>query len=465
MSGEERTMGEWPVFAGKLFNDESGSKFYNSLSGELTDVSEKLADVCRAHADFRGGCFLPRTASDAADMSPKIVSPYSASVIGNSLESRLRLLILELTQNCNLACSYCIDGDAYQQKNCMSQQNMRRRDAFRAVDLLFKQSSEQSNPLAISFYGGEPLLRFELLRDVVSYARKKGETEQRQLVFGMTSNGTLFDDQIIDFLADNEVHCLISLDGPGAMHDTFRRSKKDEATFEKVMAGLERIRVRRPEYYRRFIQISAVVMPTADLDALQAFFDALDLPMKANFVESYGLDLENGAAKVDISSIAAGLRARMREHGPDYLDTARSDRDFAACLLRSLIARMQSDGKSVECRLGQCIPGVSRLLLAADGWFYPCEKLAGHSFARIGHIGSKTAPLEVERATRLVEDFYNLAERKCGGCWLAPRCSMCLALCVFGDHISEDKFDYCCRGQQAGGNFAVEFLRAASTGS
>nr|WP_321455577.1 radical SAM protein [uncultured Cohaesibacter sp.] len=397
-------------------------------------------------------------------MSPRIVNPYEAEKISNSLQSRLRLLILELTQNCNLACAYCIDGDAYQQKNCMTRQNMRRRDAFRAVDLLFERSSEQKNPLSISFYGGEPLLRFHLLRDVVAYARKRGEVEERQLVFGMTTNGTLFDERIIDFLADNEVHCLISLDGTATIHDSFRRSRKGEATFNKVMAGLDLIRLRRPEYYQRFIQISVVVMPTADLDALQVFFDALDLPMKANFVESYGLDLENGAAKIDVGSIAAGLRTRMQENGPDYIESARSDRDFAACLLRSLIGRMQGDGKSVECGLGQCIPGVSRLLMAADGWFYPCEKLAGHSFARIGHIGSKKALLEEERVNRLVQDFYDLAERKCDGCWLAPRCSMCLALCVSGDLVSEDKFDYCCRGQRAGGNFGVEFLRATGIG-
>ncbi len=448
-----------PCFTGKLFTAAGHEYFWNSAAGEASQISPATRDAISVCGNAHGGVDLARANSDAPDLRPHIANPYSDAMIAPALHSQLRMLVLEMTQNCNLACSYCIDGDAYGQKNCLGHRNLGASDAFAAVDMLARGAQGHDKPLILSFYGGEPLLRFGLLRQIVTYARAVAGA--RGVVFSITTNGTLLSDHVVDYLVSEGFNLIVSLDGPRAVHDRFRLTKKGAPTHDRIIAALDRIKQRHPEFAATNMRLSIVVMPNADLAGLQAFFDEMAMPVLANFVESYGLDgIEaRGKGQPGLADLAAGLRSRIRAYrdttGDSYLDSKASACDFAANLLRSTLEKMSRKGGGCGNQsLGQCLLGTSRLYVASDGAMYPCEKLAGHSVARIGDADTGLDPGKIART---IDAFYDMAAQKCDGCWMATRCSMCLALVASGDTISEEKFDHYCAGMKAAGAFSLGF--------
>lgn len=135
-------------------------------------------------------------------------------------EPSFNTLYLILTRNCNLDCEYCFLPP--------TQRRMDPDAARRAVDLLLEADDE---PKSIIFYGGEPLLEFDLLRELVE--RSAGEVD-----YALVTNGTLLDDEHAEFLSEHEFNVSVSVDGPPEMHDRMRTASEGGATFEDVSEGI-----------------------------------------------------------------------------------------------------------------------------------------------------------------------------------------------------------------------------------
>lgn len=452
-----------PYYTGKLFRVAGRPYFFNTVAGSVDAISENTASVLAACSNNHGGCDVPRADPTGEDLRPFINSPYDHAEIKRTLDRKLRLLVLELTRSCNMACRYCIDSEAYNQKDCFSSTNMHESVALRGVDYLLEHSSDQTYPLAISFYGGEPLLRFSTLEKVVQYARKRAEGQNREIGFSVTTNGTLLTTEIAGFLIKNSIQTVISLDGPMKSHDRYRRFKKDGCgTFQAVISGLEMIRQLDADYFDRFVRCSVVVTPKSDLSELQTYFNELHVNIIANFVDTYGIDesiFGNMQGIIGLSALNADISNCIKEEGVQFLDKRNISKDFKTVLLSPMIKRFfEYNGSSKQMSLGQCILGASRLYLAADHTFYPCEKVAGHSFCRIGTIESG---IDVDRVVNLVNQFYETVGGKCSGCWLSSRCSACLALGCSGDHFDMKKYDYYCRAAKVWGESALKIVASA----
>jgi Arylsulfatase regulator (Fe-S oxidoreductase) len=124
-------------------------------------------------------------------------------------------LILQVTQQCNLRCKYCAySGNYYNRSHTSNRMDFE--TAKKAIDFYLKRS-EKADQLALSFYGGEPLLEFELIKKCVSYIlQRKGD---KKILFTMTTNGTLMTEDVIEFLVKYEFNLMISLDGDKKSHD------------------------------------------------------------------------------------------------------------------------------------------------------------------------------------------------------------------------------------------------------
>jgi uncharacterized protein len=447
----------FPCYTGKLFRAATQPYFFNTLAGSIDAVSEDTASMLVAYGNHHRGCDLPRFNLAAEDLRPLIKNPYDKAKIEATLNRKLRLLVLELTRSCNMACTYCIDGEAYAQKDCLGSANMSEDVALRGVDYLLEHSSDQTNPLTISFYGGEPLLRFSLLKKVVEYSNTHAKEKSKHIGFSVTTNGTLLTPDIAKFLINNDVQMLISLDGPKKIHNRYRHYKKGGETFEVVIIALEMVRNLDPEYFDRFVRCSVVVTPGSDLEELKAYFDSLHVNVIVNFVDTYGLD----KAKLGPTQEVAGLqRLKMQmveclaEEGPAFLEKKGINKDFGAALLLPMMKNFMKPGfTSQYMSLGQCILGASRLYLSADHSFYPCEKVSGHSFARIGTIETG---IDADKVRNIIGQFYEMAEKKCSGCWMSSRCSACLAIACSGNHLDQKKYSHYCRDVKVWGESILE---------
>jgi len=125
-------------------------------------------------------------------------------------------LILKVTDDCNFRCSYCVYGGGYQGRERQTGKNMTIETAIEAVDKFLANHAPEHN---ISFYGGEPLLRLDLIKEVVEHARRtspQGATPR----FSLTSNGSFIDAETAIFLLENRFSLTLSMDGPSTIHDT-----------------------------------------------------------------------------------------------------------------------------------------------------------------------------------------------------------------------------------------------------
>ncbi|CAH1191141.1 SPASM domain-containing protein [Paenibacillus sp. JJ-223] len=146
-------------------------------------------------------------------------------------------LTLMMVQECNLKCTYCYAGDGeYNEKGKMNFET-----AKRSVDFLI-QNSGDIEELTLVFFGGEPLLNFETIEQVVYYANKLAETHHKKIKYSMTCNGTLITPKIIEFIRAHDMYVQISVDGQKAAHDQNRFYGNKKGSYEIIMNRTEELR-------------------------------------------------------------------------------------------------------------------------------------------------------------------------------------------------------------------------------
>ena len=174
----------------------------------------------------------------------KIEHP-GTQIIEQYLENRMRQLTLQVTQQCNLRCKYCAYSGIYKNNRTHNSRRMNWDTAKKAIDFFFKRNKSLSD-IVVGFYGGEPLLEFELMKKCVEYAKSKNEG--KRIKFNITTNGTLLSDEVVDFLVKENFSVSISLYGNAETHDINRKFSNGEGSFSLILKNIERIKERYPEF-------------------------------------------------------------------------------------------------------------------------------------------------------------------------------------------------------------------------
>ncbi len=180
----------------------------------------------------------------------------------------LRTLVLNVTNTCNLSCGYCYeygeDRLSHSPPRAMSWEVARR-----AVDFLFEHSG-QSDRVSLTFFGGEPLLNFKLIRQTVDYAEQRATELGKHIDFSLTTNATLLTRQVIDFLAEHRIGVTVSIDGPRELNDRLRVFPSGRGSYDVIapkIADLLRRHTTRP--------IGARVTLTSAVREVERIFDYL----------------------------------------------------------------------------------------------------------------------------------------------------------------------------------------------
>jgi uncharacterized protein len=328
--------------------------------------------------------------------------------------------------------------------------------AKKAVDFYIERAGGQPDDFpAITFYGGEPLLRFDLLKQVVQYV--KARLKDKKTWFSFTSNGTLLGrKEIMEFLVENNVSLSVSLDGPKSIHDRYRRFGNNRGTFDRVMTNLERLKEYNPEYFTRKVAFSVVLSPPYDFAGIIDFFYKEALfegvngirnrprfnpvdPYETTFFNDLHLEDYQAAFRQEIGSLMDNYRSAMIAGTYDELTMEKEL--FVKSFHRIAFRKMTDLGDSFRPR-GTCIPGQRRIFVSVDGTFYMCERVGSNY--RIGDIHKG---FDYERIYEYFQE-YDRFFKDCGSCWALRLCGKCFNNIRKGDRFDIERREDFCRGMK-----------------
>jgi len=295
-----------------------------------------------------------------------------------------------VTQQCNLACRYCL-AEAGPDKPHLNPQL-----AFAAVEAAFKVPTDR--PLTIQLSGGEPFVNFPLVKVLVDYIEDKQRETGRSIVLCTQSNGALIDDEIAEFLGDHRISIGISCDGPSRFSDVSRPTLRGQASLQRTLKGMEALR-------RHNVPFGVIVVLSraniADLEGLLSFFAELGVrSLKINPVNRIG----DAQMTWDTLSITP-------DQYFDFIDS------FVACLMQGRMSFSESNlaeylkyltrrRRDYRCMRSNCGAGQSFFVVDAAGDVYPCAHSAGIHAWRLGTITDAAGDL-VSLGTRseIVQHF------------------------------------------------------------
>lgn len=209
---------------------------YEYINRRKNGSSEIKEELEKNISEMISQGFLSSKRVEKMEHSFSLLLPY---VIKNRLSS----ITLQVTQQCNLRCEYCVYSGSYNNR-IHDDKSMGFDIAKRGIDFLIENSSE-SNMINIGFYGGEPLLRPDFIIQCVEYAKE--QAEGRNIFFNMTTNGTLLKGKTADYMAENDIHILVSLDGPEEIHDKNRKfASNGKGTFKVIMENIAELKKKHP---------------------------------------------------------------------------------------------------------------------------------------------------------------------------------------------------------------------------
>ena len=360
------------------------------------------------------------------------------------LDNKIQMLTLQVTQQCNLRCNYCVySGDYHNRQH--SNNKMSFETAKKAIDFLISHSND-NRYISLGFYGGEPLIEFDLIKRCIEYAKVRGLG--KELMFSITTNGTLMDDEIIEYLENNNVSLMISLDGPKEIQDKNRKFAFNNCgTFDKVMENVKRVKNKFPEYYKK-IAFSAVIDPKNDFSCINTFFSTDEIigdhtvmssVVSDNYSKSEEKYNEDFSIKYNyeyFKILLCELNRLDRKYISKFVDRRFSD------LKRTYRQLTPSDKVPEKTQhSGPCIPGAQRLFITTEGKFYPCEKVS--EMSEVIRIGDLEKGFNIDKV-RAMLNIGKITEDKCKNCWAFRFCKLCA---VFSDEMtqlsSDKKTSYC----------------------
>jgi len=377
-----------------------------SEAGERTreEVTAWLPDLPEAERNELFEGLLQRRAivpvNGAAPPTP-YVHPSEANI-------PLKTLILHVTEACNLRCTYCYQAEASDREAGRQQQAMSPEVAEQAVDFLIEHSGPLED-LVIVFFGGEPLLNFELIRFVVNLATEKAKEAGKKVSFALTTNGTVLTDEIVGFLDEKHIGVTVSMDGYQSVHDRYRRFPEGGPSYEiilaKVTAMLEcphsRPVVARVTVAEQAGRVREILRHLIGLGFLEAGFAP---------VTTGHTDFQLDDAAMD------HLLEEFKGLATEFVEAAKEGRLLGFSNLIDLLVSLHQG----EVMNYPCGAGLGLFSVDPEGHLYLCQRFTGQDDFRMGDIFDG---FDREGLERFRQEAEISNKEACKGCWARTICT------------------------------------------
>lgn len=346
-----------------------------------------------------------------------------------SVKGHCRQIVLELTEVCNLRCEYCIYNEHHPNFRGYSNKKMSFETAKKSIDLILR--DYKGEEFALTFYGGEPLVNFPLLKECIEYARNT--YPHNKMTYSFTTNLTLLTQEMVDYFKTLEdIDILCSLDGPKEIHDRYRKDVDGDGSFERA---IENFNILRREFYnpekKRNLMINCVMMPPYTKEKLKElysfFYEELGVPKEIicnySYVDPGEMKVDK---KIDVSKKEEWQVDSLEEYAADdFLEKKEHARFWKLIdleLYRVAHRNIAQDGVIERGSLhGNCTPGQRRIYVTVDGNFRTCEKVGN-----IPTLGNCEEGYDYDKSYKFyIEDYVQYYQPKCNNCWARNMCTLC----------------------------------------
>lgn len=322
------------------------------------------------------------------------------------LRSPIKSLCLNVAHDCNLRCSYCFasEGDFGCGRELMPLET-----AKKSVDFLIEHSGKIKN-LEMDFFGGEPLMNWNVVKETVKYARSLEKKYNKNFRFTLTTNGILLDDEKIDFINDEIYDVVLSLDGRKEINDKYRITKTKKGSYDIVLPKFQKLISRRgnKSYYVRGTYTKD------NLDFTKDVMHLYNLGFKNISMEPVLCDknFASSVNKEDINRVLAEYEnlcrelIKMKKSGKEInFFNFNIDLDKGPCVLK---------------RLKGCGCGNDYVAITPRGDIFSCHQLVGENEFKMGNVNSGTFDDNIKKRF-LNTSIYH--KEKCQNCWVKFYCS------------------------------------------
>ena len=320
--------------------------------------------------------------------------------------SVLKAMCLHVAHTCNLNCGYCFasQGKYHGERALMSLETGKK-----ALDFLIAHSGTRHN-LEVDFFGGEPLMNWDVCKELVKYAREQEKIHNKNFRFTLTTNGMLIDDDVIEFANREMSNVVLSLDGRKEIHDRCRVDYNGVGSYEKIVPKFQELVRRRggKDYYMRG------TFTHANTDFTEDIFHMADLgftelsmePVVCDPTDPSALTAEDMPVLLEqYELLAREMVKRKREGRPFTFYHYMLDLTHGPCIYK---------------RIAGCGSGTEYVAVTPTGDIYPCHQFVGDTKYLLGNLDEGITNTEVQDEFKFCNAY---ARPDCKDCWAKLYCS------------------------------------------
>ncbi len=321
-------------------------------------------------------------------------------------ETVVKALCLHIAHDCNLACRYCFaeEGEYHGRRELMSYEVGKK-----ALDFLIASSGSRRN-LEVDFFGGEPLMNFEVVKELVKYGREQEKLHNKKFRFTITTNGVLLDDEVAEFINKEMSNVVLSIDGRKEVNDLMRPSRNGKGSYDLILPKFIKLAESRNQtnYYvrgtftRNNLDFAEDVKHFAELGFKQISIE----PVVSLPEEPYSIREEDIPQIYEEYDKLAKYMLEKKKEGKGF--------NFFHFMIDL------TGGPCVAKRLSGCGSGTEYLAVTPWGDLYPCHQFVGETDYLMGNV------FEGVKRTDLVEEFKQCnvySKNQCKNCFARFYCS------------------------------------------
>ncbi|MCL2311765.1 MAG: radical SAM peptide maturase [Firmicutes bacterium] len=362
----------------------------------------------------------------------QFVSDASVNDIYHCLANRPQI-VFEVTEQCNLQCKYCAFGDYYTSYESRIGKDLSIDSAIALIKCIYDICQSDycktlNNIINIGFYGGEPLLRFDFIQEIVSYTQALNN-DKISFRYSMTTNCILLD-RYADFLQTQEFSLLLSLDGD-SKNNEYRVYKNGGKTFDKIYNNIKSLQNTYPEYFKKHVRFNAVLHNKNSISEILSFFNRHfeKDPLISEISTDGRLSEENENEFFTMFKSRHDSFNELKAPTSIYQQNPFFQKTLNFILHSTNLVYVDYSFLNAGANrpikpTGTCIPFFRKIFVNAAGNVLQCERISHQYF--IDKIKDENYKINVERIVKQFNSRIKKMKKFCSKCYLASNCPTCI---------------------------------------